>query len=65
MGKREIRPMAVPLQEKQRFGDDRFAGEYKRRRFLALLDRPGMAMIVPHEKSNQGARIDDPLRHRP
>jgi hypothetical protein len=57
--------MAIALQEEERFGDDRFASEHNRRRFLALLDSPGVRVIVADKKRDQRARVDDPLRHRP
>jgi hypothetical protein len=60
-----VRFMTVTLQQEQRFRDDRFTGEHKGRRFFALLDRPGVRMIVADKESDQRTRVDDPFRHRP
>jgi hypothetical protein len=50
----------VALQEEERFGNDSFAGEHRGRRFFALLDGPGVPVIVADEKRDERAGIDQP-----
>lgn len=60
-----VRLMAVALQEEECFGNDAFTGVDQGWRFLALLDGPGVPMIVSDEEGDQRSGVYDPLVHRP